>query len=342
MSPNIQLIYGDDDYLVDLHARQELRGEDTETIDGNVTNRAELQKCLLSFQTAVRTPSFFSTHSRVWLRNVRFLEPSGPAFNEGGQELLDGWTACLASLPNDVQVVVSACPVDKRSRIFKWLESHVHSVLVQRTEEAVMRLIGETVRARAVTIHAEAQDLLLQKLGSCPRAVVHEIEKLCTCVGEGNVIDAPLVHALSPSVAGEDFFEPVEAFYSNDVDWAMRSLRDFALYQKEFRPLLAALHNRNRLLIQLQILGDDRSRGEMTRAAERYKETFGGDYSTKHSLCVFSQNPWFLGKLKKHHPLSKLLFIHNLLLETFEKILVPSGTQLRVLETMVLRAFSWA
>jgi hypothetical protein len=119
----------------------------------------------------------------------------------------------------------------------------------------------------------------------------------------------------------------------------LKAIRDFSLSQKEFRSLLVALQNRNRLLIQLKLVKNFSSRSWLP-LSESYKDLFGGSYKEKNSLCIFSQNPWFVSRLTSSFSLEKLRFIQELCRETFENLLRFPKTPLSCVENMVFRAFS--
>jgi DNA polymerase III gamma/tau subunit len=173
-----------------------------------------------------------------------------------------------------------------------------------------------------------------------PRAIANEVEKLCTYVGEGGIIDDNVVSKLTPTVPSEEFFEPVEAFYSGDLERTLTAIRDFFLSQKEFRSLLAALQNRNRLLIQRKLVKTSPSHSWASLSAA-HKDLFGGCYEEKNSLCIFSQNPWFVSRLTSPFSLGKLRFIQKLYRDTFENLLRFPKTPRTWVENMVFRAFSY-
>ncbi len=338
-------IYGDDEYMVDQKAKSYFKPKESiEAIDGNISTIADLQRCIKKFREAVLTVDFFSNEKWVWLKNVRFFEPSGLAFTAGGQTELENFSRLLGHIPQGVRVLISAFPIDKRSKIFKSLEEELDCDCVTKTEESIFALIHQISVKYAVEISAEASELLSRKLNGQPRAIVNELEKLCTWAGSNHKIDLKVVQQLTPALPSEEFFEPIEAFYSEDLQWTLNSFRNFFLYQKEFRGLLTALQNRNRLLIQLKVLQkNERTFNKLQWQAllEQYKPTFGGDYQEKNSLCIFTQNPWFLGKLKSGYRLEKLLFIQEILLETFEKLLRTPKIALFLMENMILRVFSF-
>jgi len=87
---------------------------------------------------------------------------------------------------------------------------------------------------------------------------------------------------LTPNAAQGDFFETADAFFSGDLQWALAALKRHFFAGGDARPVLAALQNRNRILIQVRALSDagdarvgPRGVDGLQRAAEAYGPKFG-------------------------------------------------------------------
>src|SRR5690606_5212627 len=110
------------------------------------------------------------------------------------------------------------------------------------------------------------------------------------------------------------------------------------------RPMITSLQNRNRLLIQLKVLQDARVLGErfskesLESAARRYAEHFGGR-TDKSGFNVFTQNPWYLGRLAtplRRVTLKQLIHFQSEFLHAFRGILArPQEQELVMRETAV-------
>ena len=57
-------------------------------------------------------------------------------------------------------------------------------------------------------------------------------------------------------VAEGDFFEAAEAFFSGDLKWTLAALHRHFFSGGDARPVIAALQNRNRILLQVRALVD--------------------------------------------------------------------------------------
>ena len=156
---------------------------------------------------------------------------------------------------------------------------------------------------------------------------------------------------LVPDFGEGDFFEASEAFFSGQLDWALDAI-DRHFYQgKDARPLLSTLQNRNRLLIQLRVLADggelnphDRlSKDLLERLAAKHARHFE-DPGEKTTLNVFSQNPWFLGRLLglvRKFSARRLIDLQSHLIEAFEQVLAqPKEQHATIFKNLAIRTHS--
>ena len=148
------------------------------------------------------------------------------------------------------------------------------------------------------TITPDALGLLLAKIGSNTRLLVEEVHKLGTYAGEGGAIEESHVEELTPNFAEGDFFEAADAFGRGDLPWTLAALRRHFFAGGDARPVITALQNRNRLLLQLRVLLDTGEvrlgprgldKAGFERAAAAYARHFAGA-AEKSSFNVFTQN----------------------------------------------------
>ncbi|MDR1665819.1 MAG: hypothetical protein LBR62_02120, partial [Puniceicoccales bacterium] len=208
---SLHFVYGDDEYLVDRAGHDLLDSDGSiEVIDGQVATVAEWQKCVQRLWESVQTIDLFSNRKSVWLRRASFMETSGLALAESGRTTTELFLSLLKSFPAEVKGIISAFPVDKRSRVFKEIERASHVQHLTKTKEAVFRIMERTAKARGVQVTPDACGSIYERMNGGPRAIAHEVEKLCTYVGEGGIVDHNVVSKLTPVVPSEEFFEPVE------------------------------------------------------------------------------------------------------------------------------------
>ena len=160
------------------------------------------------------------------------------------------------------------------------------------------------------------------------------------------------VAELSPNAAEGDFFEAAEAFGSGDLRWTLAAFQRHFFAGGNARPVIAALQNRNRLLLQVRALldaGEIRvgSRGidGLASAAATHRERFGEAAGEKSSYNVFAQNPWYLGKLAggtQLPSLRRLIDNQQELVAAFEAIVDRPHEQEEVMRDFAIRCLALA
>ena len=330
------LVVGDDDFLVDREARARFEtlsanADDEmsrEIIDGTATKVAEVESVMSAFLAATRTVSLFGGKKYVWLRNLNWLADGvirvktadsgdvpakkGKGKSAAKKDILEDSVDKIAeefaaSDPASLCVVISVVRPDKRRTPSKKLlkVGEVVAIASMSDSEELIFTLEKAARELGVSIDEDAARLLVGKVNGHMRMTFSELEKLACYVGKGGNIDAGTVMALVPVFGAGDFFEPVEFFFAGDLAGTLASLKRFFFNNSSARPLLSALQNRNRLLIQLRALVDagdaDLSfRGGISKSAiesagTRYGALFDGN-DEKSSLNLFSQNAWYVGE----------------------------------------------
>jgi len=361
-----QFISGDDDFLVSREGRS-LYAEKTKTltddfskevINGAAQNVGEVETMLNNFRQAVQTLSMFGDKKVVWLKDVSFLGDTVTGRAESTKQLLKELQAELQKVdPNGVDVLITAFPVDRRRKEFKWLQKNAHDARDFKGGEGnaamLATLIQNETAAWGTHLDSRAAELLVTKVGGNTRLVLEEVRKLSAYVGpKGGPITERLITELVPSFGDSDFFEFVEAFYSLDLTWTLDALRRHFFNNNDSRGILLSLQNRNRIMIQLRALMDSGdltlgSRGfnkaSFEQAAQMYAKHFGG-LTEKNACNVFTQNLWYLGNkvapTTQKLTLKKLIDIQMHFLEAFEGILARPTEQETVMRNLAIRSLS--
>ncbi len=358
--PRFSFICGDDEFIVAEKAKawyaRTSAGicEDLskEVIDARAQNVDEVQRVIERFSEAIQTQSLFGDKKVVWLKSVNFLANSQTGNAQGTLDLLEILKAKLISIDTQaVSVLISASPVYKVRNFYKWCVEHADFEFLESGKEgqsALGQRIAETCSKESVEISQSALQLLFEKIGGNSRMIAMEAEKLVTYVGEGGQISEALVNEMVPNFGEGDFFEATDAFFSGQVEWALTAVQRHFFTQSEGRPLLGSLQSRNRLMIQLRMLVDSgelkvSSRGiqkqELSRLADKYKRHFGDD-TTKSNLNIFTQNPFYLGRLTKdvhRFSLKQLIDFQIAFAETFEALLERPKEQEALFKQLAIR-----
>jgi DNA polymerase III subunit delta len=357
---NFSFICGQDDFLVGRMGKrrfEELAGETSdefsrEIVNGFAANVDEVESAVNRFREAVQTMPMFGDRRVVWLKDVNFLADSVTGKAETTLRRVEDLQQVLQSVnPGETAVLITAAPVDRRRSFPKWCEKNADFALADDGEDA--DALGSVVQAEARSIGVEfgpgALELLLAKVGANTRLLVEEVHKLAAHA-DGTTIKEASVAELAPNAAQGDFFETADAFFSGDLQWTLAALKRHFFAGGDARPVLSALQNRNRILIQVRALADagdakvgQRSVEGLQRAAETYGQRFGEAAGEKSSYNLFTQNPWYVGKLAGAAalpPLRRLIDNQMEFVNAFEEIIRRPGGQEDVLRDMAVRCLA--
>lgn len=354
-------VCGQDDYLVGRAGKERydaLAAEVTdefsrETINGFAANVAEVETAVNQFRDSVQTVSMFGGKRVVWLKDVNFLADTVTGRAESTLKLVEDLQQILDAVnPDETAVLVTAAPIDRRRSFPKWCERNGDFALIGGDAENAGEALAGVALAEAKAVGASfapgAIELMLAKIGANTRLIVEETRKLAAYAGDEPIAEEHVAE-LTPNVAEGDFFEAAEAFFSGDLKWTLTALHRHFFAGGDARPVLSALQNRNRILLQVRALVDagdvrvgQRGLDGLQRAAGRFGSRFVGA-TEKSSFNVFSQNPWYLGKLAgsaKLPSLRRLIDNQQEFLVAFEEIVRRPSEQEEVLREMSVRCLS--
>ncbi len=361
-SKNFTFICGSDDFLVgrlgkDRYAAMSVEVADDfarETINGFAGNVGEVESAVNRFREAVQTVSMFGGKRAIWLKDVNFLSDTVTGRAESTLKLVEDLQDILSKLhPAETSVLVTAAPIDRRRSFPKWCEKNSDFTLVGGDADGAGDALLGVALAEAKSLGAAfgpgAVELMLAKVGANTRLIVEETRKLATYAGDAARIEEAHVAELTPNVAEGDFFEAAEAFFSGDLRWTLAALHRHFFSGGDARPVISALQNRNRILLQVRALIDAgearigaRGLDGLPRAATAYAGRFIGA-TEKSSYNLFSQNAWYVGKLAggaKLPALRRLIDNQQEFIATFEEIVRRPSEQEEVLREMAVRCLA--
>lgn len=357
-------VCGPDDYLVNRLGKErfeELARDITdefsrEVLSGFANNVGEVEATINRFRESVQTISMFGGKRAVWLKDVNFLADTVTGRAESTLKLVEDLQSILAALnPAEVAVVVTAAPVDRRRAFPKWCEKNADFTVIGGEGEGAAQALAGLVVGEAdnlgVAFGEGALELLLAKVGANTRLLIEETHKLAAYSGDEKTIKEDYVAELTPNVAEGDFFEAAEAFFSGDLKWTLRALEHHFFTGGDARPIIAALQNRNRILLQIRALLDSGEvklgprgldKSGFDRATATHAPNFVGA-TEKSSYNLFTQNPWYLGKLAstaKLPSLRRLIDNQQEFIVAFEEIIRRPDEPEEVLREMAVRCLT--
>ena len=375
-------ICGSDDFLVGRMGKERFEvltagvtdEFSRETINGFAANVGEVEIAINRFRDAVQTVSMFGGKRVVWLKDVNFLADTVTGRAESTLALVADLQQILESLnAEETTVLITAAPIDRRRSFPKWCEKNADFVLVGGDADSASEALAGVALAEARALGARfapgAVELMLAKVGANTRLIVEETRKLATYAlpvetmngasakpnapaeesAEPATITETHVAELTPNVAEGDFFEAAEAFFSGDLQWTLAALHRHFFSGGDARPVISALQNRNRILMQVRALVDagdarigPRGLDGLQRAAGSYAARFVGA-TEKSSFNLFTQNPWYVGKLAssaKLPTLRRLIDNQQEFIAAFEEIIRRPNEQEDVLREIAVRCLA--
>jgi DNA polymerase-3 subunit delta len=357
---------GPDDFIANRLGRErfealaaEAQADDfsREIISGFANNVDEVETAVNRFRDAVQTVPMFGGKHVVWFKDISFLADTVTGRADGTLKQVEALQELLEKVNADeVAVVLTAAPVDRRRSFPKWCEANGDFTLAggdgESAGEALAGVAIAEARASGVSFGPGAIELLLSKVGANTRLLTEEVRKLATYVGEGGVIGDAQIDELTPNFAEGDFFASAERFFAGDLAGTLAALAQHFFNGNDARPVLSALQNRNRILIQVRVLldtGELRAPGPYgfdkaawARAQGTYARHFGGD-TEKSAYHLFTQNQWYVGKLAsagRLPNLRRLIDNQQEFIRAFEEIVRRPNEQEAVLRAMAVRCLA--
>jgi len=358
-SKKVYFVCGNDDFLVNRKAQaiiqdcqRELSPEALiEIVEGSVNNVSEVEAAVRKFKEATQMLSLFGEKKLVWLRKVSFMGEGATSRAEGTREALNDLQALLEQASsNDIWILITASPIDRRLQHFKSFEKVTNTTFIEESKSSATAdlLICEECKEWGVSITNDASKALIAKVNGNSRMLVQEIQKLATYLGvPGSVINEQLVIEHVQQYGEGDFFEIAEAFFSFNLKWTLEAIDRYFYTNSDARAVITSLQNRNRLLIQLKTLIDAKAikvtpsgidKKSFELAASEFSQG-SGVKDAKSSYSVFTQNLWYLGRLAQSAQkttLKKLIDFQQAFIKAFERILEQPNKQSVVIQELAL------
>ena len=240
--------------------------------------------------------------------------------------------AFTAGIPTDNILILAAEAVDKRKRLYKFVEQHGvvvdlavdsgGSSAARKDQEAVIKeLVRKTLAGFDKKLAPQAEGILLERVGFHPVAAVLETEKLALSVGEATSITPADVDAVIGRTREEALYELTDAFTRQQLDRALLIAARLQENGIHALAILATLRNHIRKLLLL--------RSFQEAAEPRYSKgmsfpAFQRDYLAKLKTV---RNDW--DSLWQGHPYA--LYMQFLQAEKFSCPLLQSALR-RLLE----------
>src|SRR5262249_29626323 len=170
-------VCGPDDFLVGRLGKErfdalvaEAQADDfsREIVNGFAGSGEEVETAVNGFRDAVQTVPMFGGKRVVWLKDVSFLADNVTGRAEGTLKQVEALQEILEKVnPDEVAVVVTAAPVDRRRSFPKWCEANSDFTLAggegEGAAEALAGVALAEAKALGVSFGDGAIEVLLSK-----------------------------------------------------------------------------------------------------------------------------------------------------------------------------------
>ncbi|MDR2812280.1 MAG: hypothetical protein LBB05_00590 [Puniceicoccales bacterium] len=270
---------------------------DVEVVDSHAAKVAEVLQELQQVHDALRTVSLFSPRKVVCYKNVTFFGDDAAMKSEAVQAWVQKIQQALVQF-SEVGFLLTTGAIDRRLKIVKWFLENCHSEIFDEPkrvdcERHILARIGHMGKK----IKPDGLNQLLQYTGNNLGIIDGELDKLLLYAHGKNEITREDIEAVGVDLHGDTFFETVDLFFGDASEPFLCGIRRYFLHQEEGRPLLAALQNRTRLLIQLRYFYENDGVEKISKPVlEQLKNRYAAVYGRVDG-GILAQNPWYLGKL---------------------------------------------
>jgi len=349
-------ISGEDDYLIQRKGQavfdEMAKGLDPfsiEIIDAGAQHASDVERISQSILEAIHTQGLFGDKKVIWVKGLNFLSDTVVGKAESSKKALQELIQAFEHIDDqNIQLLITAFPVDRRRKEYKGLEATGSVDYIQLSGDGQGQWLKQEAQALGVSMTTDAAVALSQRLNHHNRMALSEVNKLADFVGPGGQITLDIVDAYVPVFGQVDFFAAADAFYRLDLPRALDALAQHCFAHKEVRPLLSALQQRNRLLIQLKTLIEAKdlqlsASGIAKTGLEAAREKYNFPLGEKSTLNIFTQNPWYLGKLAQSVQklsLKQLVDWQLLFIQAFEELLEQPDAAQKVMERLYIKALS--
>ena len=238
----IYCFYGEEDFLID--EQLDLLKKQVTTPDFNLERLDGANLSLESFSGALCTQTLLGGDRLVIIDRFKVLAEQQPKYITALQELPTGVT------------VVFRCPeIDKRTKLFKWLDEQAEcrefrSFAPWQGRELIAWL-KERARGRGKVISDGAARTLFEISGSSLRSLDNELEKIATYVGERTEIKEDDVEQLA-SPGEVNSFALLDALRAKNARRALEIFQTLLRNREDLFQLLGLLAWQYRIMLQLK------------------------------------------------------------------------------------------
>lgn len=209
------LIYGEERYMVRYYKNK---------LINKLSQPGDEMNCII-FQNKTVSTSDVAEAGQIlpFFAERRLLVVEDSFFFNNSCDMLD----YLKEFPETTYVVFVERKVDKRNRLFKWMNQHgCITECAYQSERMLRKWIAGYVKMAEKRISSSAVELLIERVGIDMESLSNELEKCIGYVGERSGIEREDVDIISIGVAVSKIFEMIDAVAEKNENKALRLYGD--------------------------------------------------------------------------------------------------------------------
>lgn len=240
---HFHLLYGEERYMVRYY-KNCIKKELSQPED-------EMNYTVFQGEKAVPSAIADVGQTLPFLAPQRLILVQDSGFFKNASEMAD----FMDSFPDTTYIVFVERDVDKRNRLYKWMNKNgCVTECKAQSAAALAKWMAGYVKRAGKAISREASELLIERVGTDMELLSGELEKLIGYTGERNQIEVSDVQTISSGVTVSRVFDMIDAVALGEKERALH-LYDDLLANKESPMSILYLFSRHiNILLQLKEL----------------------------------------------------------------------------------------
>ena len=234
-----QLLYGEERYMVQYYRNQlieKLSNPDDEMNRTFFRDKPEPSQ----IAEAAQILPFFAENRLI------VVEDSG--YFKSSSDMAD----YVESFPETTYIIFVEREIDKRNRLFKWINKNgCVTECTRQPEHMLKRWIAGYMKKAGKGISTKGAERLIERVGTDMEMLSNELEKCIGYVGESKLIDVPEVDAICSGVTVSKMFDMIDAVALGEKNRAMKLYED--LYTNKESPMSILFMFSRHINILLQV-----------------------------------------------------------------------------------------
>ena len=235
------LLYGEERYMVRYYKKTLISKLSNPDDEMNRTFFREQDMEASAIAEAAQVLPFFAERRLLVVEDSHFFSKSS--------DMAD----YIESFPETTYIIFVEREVDKRNRLFKWINKNgCVTECVPQQEKMLKQWVTGYLKKVGKSISVHNIELLLERIGTDMEMLANELDKLIGYVGERTIIESEDIQTISNGLAVSKIFDMMDAVANKKKEKAL-SLYDDLLANKEAPMSILYMFSRHiNILLQMK------------------------------------------------------------------------------------------